>query len=69
MGDAWAVMRWFAAGWVLEEGASKASSDVTAPQKRREELSKLIPAGPFFFGLTMAHANHRLTAVLAVQLP
>ena len=36
---------------MLEEGASKASSDVTAPQKRREELWKLSPAGPFFVAL------------------
>ena len=30
---------------------SKASSDVTAPQKRREELWKLSPAGPVFLAL------------------
>ena len=51
VGDAWAVMRWFAAGWVLEEGASKARSDMTAPRESREGLSKHSPAGPFFLAL------------------
>ena len=61
-------MRCFVAMCVFREGASEVGPDMPAAQKRREELWKLSPAGPFF-GLTMAHANHGLTAVLAVQLP
>ena len=62
-------MRCFVAMCVFREGASEVGPDMPAAQKRREELWKPGLAGPFFFGLTIAHANRGITAVLAVQLP